>query len=211
MEVEFARAEGAHEAVPESLLESHELIRTLQRQVSELIAQVKAPSPKWLERVWGFGFGVVASLSRNRRFATACGGTTFRAIASWKRHESRCIRKIHLHSPLLRLLRRYAHSGTAAKRRRSEATPNTQKLVVPILLSLCWSCSRSECCGHNSCRRLNRSICAHVLCGLVESRCGWPICCRLGNTIQSSKVWLWPELCLVRRSCNLPWLAWHIA
>ena len=27
MEVEFARAEGAHEALPESLRESHELIR----------------------------------------------------------------------------------------------------------------------------------------------------------------------------------------
>ena len=62
MEVEFARAEGAHEALPESLLESHELIRTLQRQVSELIVQIKAPGPKWRERVWGFGFGVVASL-----------------------------------------------------------------------------------------------------------------------------------------------------
>ncbi len=62
MELEFARAEGAHEALPESLLESHELIRTLQRQVSELIVQVKAPGPKWRERVWGFGFGVVASL-----------------------------------------------------------------------------------------------------------------------------------------------------
>ncbi len=62
MELEFARAEGAHEALPESLLESHELIRTLQRQVSELIVQIKAPGPKWRERVWGFGFGVVASL-----------------------------------------------------------------------------------------------------------------------------------------------------
>lgn len=62
MEVEFARAEGAHEALPESLLESHELIRVLQRQVAELIAQIKAPGPKWRERVWGFGFGVAASL-----------------------------------------------------------------------------------------------------------------------------------------------------
>ncbi|MBP8278248.1 MAG: hypothetical protein KAX55_15290 [Propionivibrio sp.] len=62
MELEFARAEGAHEALPESLIESHELIRTLQRQISELIAQLKAPGPKWRERVWGFGFGVVASL-----------------------------------------------------------------------------------------------------------------------------------------------------
>lgn len=62
MELEFARAEGAHDALPESLLESHELIRTLQRQVAELIAQVKAPGPKWRERVWGFGFGVAASL-----------------------------------------------------------------------------------------------------------------------------------------------------
>lgn len=62
MEVEFARAEGAYEALPASLLESHELIRTLQHQVSELIAQLKAPGPKWRERVWGFGFGVVASL-----------------------------------------------------------------------------------------------------------------------------------------------------
>jgi uncharacterized coiled-coil protein SlyX len=62
MEVELARAEGAFEALPASLLESHELIRTLQLQVSELIAQFKAPGPKWQERVWGFGFGVVASL-----------------------------------------------------------------------------------------------------------------------------------------------------
>lgn len=62
MELEFARAEGAHEALPKSLLESHELIRTLQSQVSELIAQVKAPGPRWRERVWAFGFGVVASL-----------------------------------------------------------------------------------------------------------------------------------------------------
>ena len=62
MEVKFARAEGAYEALPASLLESHELIRTLQHQVSELIAQLKAPGPKWRERVWGFGFGVVASL-----------------------------------------------------------------------------------------------------------------------------------------------------
>lgn len=62
MEVEFARAEGAYEALPESLLESHELIRALQRQMSELIAQVKDPGPKWRERVWGFGFGVAASL-----------------------------------------------------------------------------------------------------------------------------------------------------
>jgi hypothetical protein len=62
MELKFARAEGAHEALPESLLESHELIRMLQRQISELIDQVKAPGPKWRERVWGFGFGVVASL-----------------------------------------------------------------------------------------------------------------------------------------------------
>ena len=58
MELKFARAE----ALPESLLESHELIRALQSQVSELITQVKAPGPKWRERVWGFGFGVVASL-----------------------------------------------------------------------------------------------------------------------------------------------------
>ena len=62
MEVEFARAEGAYEALPASLLESHELIRKLQHQLSELIAQLKAPGPKWRERVWGFGFGVVASL-----------------------------------------------------------------------------------------------------------------------------------------------------
>ena len=62
MELEVARAEGAHEALPESLLKSHELIRALQSQVSELIAQVKAPGPRWRERVWGFGFGVVASL-----------------------------------------------------------------------------------------------------------------------------------------------------
>jgi hypothetical protein len=62
MEVEFARAEGAHEALPESLRESHELIRALQRQVAELIVQIKAPGPKWQERMWGFGFGVAASL-----------------------------------------------------------------------------------------------------------------------------------------------------
>ena len=62
MELEFVRAESAHEALPDSLLESHELIRTLQRQILELIAQLKAPGPKWRERVWGFGFGVVASL-----------------------------------------------------------------------------------------------------------------------------------------------------
>lgn len=62
LEVDFARAEGAHEALPESLLESHELIRALQRQVAELIAQIKAPGPKWRERVWGFSFGVAASL-----------------------------------------------------------------------------------------------------------------------------------------------------
>lgn len=62
IELEIARAEGAHEALPESLLESHELIRTLQRQVSELIVQIKAPAPIWRERVWGFGFGVVTSL-----------------------------------------------------------------------------------------------------------------------------------------------------
>ncbi|MBU1891399.1 MAG: hypothetical protein KKE21_00665 [Gammaproteobacteria bacterium] len=61
MEVEFARAEGAHEALPESRLESHELIRALHRQVAELIAQIKAPGPKWRERVWGFGFGVAAA------------------------------------------------------------------------------------------------------------------------------------------------------
>ncbi len=61
-EVEFVRAEGAYEALPESLPESHELIRNLQRQVSELIAQVSAPGPKRQERVWGFGFGVAASL-----------------------------------------------------------------------------------------------------------------------------------------------------
>ena len=62
MEVEFARAEGAHEALPESLLKSHELIRTLQGQVSELMVKIQAPGPKWQERAWGFGFGVVASL-----------------------------------------------------------------------------------------------------------------------------------------------------
>ncbi len=62
MEVEFARAEGVHEALPESLLASHELIRTLQHQISELIALLNAPGPKWRERVWGFGFGVAASL-----------------------------------------------------------------------------------------------------------------------------------------------------
>lgn len=62
LEVEFARAEGAHDALPESLLENHELIRTLQRRVAELIAQIKAPGPKWQERMWGFGFGVAASL-----------------------------------------------------------------------------------------------------------------------------------------------------
>lgn len=62
IEVEFARAEGAHDALPESLLESHELIRMLQCQVAELIVYIKAPGPKWRERAWGFGFGVVASL-----------------------------------------------------------------------------------------------------------------------------------------------------
>jgi hypothetical protein len=62
MEVDFAYAEGAHDALPDSLLESHELIRTLQHQIAELIAQIKAPGPKWKERVWAFGFGVIASL-----------------------------------------------------------------------------------------------------------------------------------------------------
>lgn len=62
MEVEFARAEDAHEALPESLLESHQLILALQSQVAELIAQINAPGPKWKERVWGFGFGLAASL-----------------------------------------------------------------------------------------------------------------------------------------------------
>lgn len=62
MELEFARTEGAYQALPESLLASHELIRTLQHQISELIAQLNAPGPKWHERAWGFGFGVVASL-----------------------------------------------------------------------------------------------------------------------------------------------------
>lgn len=62
MELELARAEGAHDALPKSLLESHQLIRTLQHQIAELTTQIKAPGPKWRERVWGFGFGVVASL-----------------------------------------------------------------------------------------------------------------------------------------------------
>lgn len=62
MELEVAHAEGAAEALPKSLLESNPLIRTLQRQISELIAQTKVSDPKWRERIWGFAFGVVASL-----------------------------------------------------------------------------------------------------------------------------------------------------
>jgi len=62
IELEFARAEGALEALPESLVESHELIRSLQRQVSELIAHGKARGPKWQERMWAFFFGILASL-----------------------------------------------------------------------------------------------------------------------------------------------------
>jgi uncharacterized coiled-coil protein SlyX len=62
MEVEIAYAEGTRDALPDSLLESHDLIRTLQHQIAELITQIKAPGPKWQERVWGFGFGVMASL-----------------------------------------------------------------------------------------------------------------------------------------------------
>ena len=62
IEVDFARAEGAYDALPESLRESHELIRALQQQVSELITHIRAPGPKWRERAWGFCFGMVASL-----------------------------------------------------------------------------------------------------------------------------------------------------
>lgn len=62
MELDLGRAEGAHDALPESLLESHGLIRILRREMAELIMQLKAPGPKWKERMWGFGFGVVASL-----------------------------------------------------------------------------------------------------------------------------------------------------
>lgn len=61
-ELKFARAEVAYESLPESLIESHELIRSLQRQNAELTAQVKAPGPKWRQRLLGFGFGAVASL-----------------------------------------------------------------------------------------------------------------------------------------------------
>jgi hypothetical protein len=62
MEVEFAYSEGTHDALPESLLESHELIRRLQHTVDGMVAQAKAPGPKWRERLWAFSFGVFASL-----------------------------------------------------------------------------------------------------------------------------------------------------
>lgn len=77
IELEFARAEGAHEALPESLVESHELIRVLQRQVSELIAHVKAPSTQWRERLWGFGFGVVGSLIATAVWPQLVGAVPF--------------------------------------------------------------------------------------------------------------------------------------
>lgn len=61
-ELELARAEGAYDALPESLRESHELIRTLQHQISDLTIQMNAPGPRWREHGWGFFFGVIASL-----------------------------------------------------------------------------------------------------------------------------------------------------
>jgi hypothetical protein len=61
-EVAFARAEGVHEALPETLLESHQLIRGLQQQVDVLDRCLRAPWSKLRERLWGFAFGVLASL-----------------------------------------------------------------------------------------------------------------------------------------------------
>jgi uncharacterized coiled-coil protein SlyX len=62
LELTVARAEAAHEALPESLLLSHEMIRALQHQVAELVTRLSASGPRWRERLWGFGFGILASL-----------------------------------------------------------------------------------------------------------------------------------------------------
>jgi hypothetical protein len=62
VELEWARIEAAHDALPETLKESHQLIVALQTQVSDLVRQSNAAGPKWVERLYGFGFGIVASL-----------------------------------------------------------------------------------------------------------------------------------------------------
>ena len=61
-DLKWARAEAAHDALPQSLSESHEMIRSLQEQVLVIVRQMNAAGPKWKERLYGFGFGVIASL-----------------------------------------------------------------------------------------------------------------------------------------------------
>lgn len=61
-ELDWARAEAVYDALPQSVTESHKMIRDLQKQVAALFAHLNAAGPKWRERLYGFGFGIISSL-----------------------------------------------------------------------------------------------------------------------------------------------------
>lgn len=61
-ELAFVRAEAAYEAVPQTLREGHDMIRQLQHVVLTLSRRAEESGSYWEERMWGFGFGVLASL-----------------------------------------------------------------------------------------------------------------------------------------------------
>jgi hypothetical protein len=64
-EIAIARMEAEHEAIPNSLAESNEMIKTLRSQLSSLATSFEAansPKARNKERALGFGLGVLASL-----------------------------------------------------------------------------------------------------------------------------------------------------